>query len=334
MREDDRQAKNSEDQHCWCHLFGRLVGQRASCPHRAQVTIYLESRPVRVFRKSGPAVALASRSSPEARLYQSHIYHRARHIKCDSAKPICLRCSSSGHRCGGYGFQPKHFSWLYRKPTTKSGEAEGEGSVCHDATIITPRLSLLDLPGISSYERRNFELFRLQTAQDLSGLFQSDFWTSVVPQVSHSEPAVLHASVALGALHQKSVMSGMSVPMQDMKDKVVQFSLSQFNQSINLLKVRAEHAQDRESGQALLICCILFISIEILLGHYGTAMLHLHNGCNILYNSLANRPCVGPDDTLTLSSTSRGVEDEPLRSSPALTSSRPILAHTHRGCVC
>lgn len=163
---------------------------------------------------------------------------------------------------------------------------------------------------MSSDERRNFDFFRLQTAQDFPGLFPCDFWTSAVLQVSHSEPAVLHASIALSALHQKSVIGGMSAPMQDMTDKVVQFSLFQFNKAISLLHKRLQDTPDRETGRVLLLCCILFISIEILRGHYGTAMLHLYNGRNILYNHLAHSRYVGREDTLVLSSTSQSVEDE------------------------
>jgi hypothetical protein len=178
--------------------------------------------------------------------------------------------------------------------------------VCHSTSIAVHPL-VVDLPGISSYEREWFKIFRLQTAQDLPGLFQSKFWATIIPQVSHSEPAVLHAVVALGALHQRSVRCGMSIPAQDMTDKLLQFGLSHFNKSVSQLYKRME---DRESARILLMSCILFFSIELLRGHYGTAMLHLHNGRNILYDRLAQSPSVGPENVLILPSTSLSIEDE------------------------
>jgi hypothetical protein len=34
-----------------------------------------------------------------------------------------------------------------------------------------------------------------------SGIFDPSFWTRLVPQATHHEPAIRHAGIALGALH-------------------------------------------------------------------------------------------------------------------------------------
>ncbi|KAL7936777.1 hypothetical protein V8C35DRAFT_296438 [Trichoderma chlorosporum] len=47
-----------------------------------------------------------------------------------------------------------------------------------------------------------FDLFRVQTASELSGYFDSTFWTRRVLQECHFEPAIRHAVVALGALYK------------------------------------------------------------------------------------------------------------------------------------
>jgi hypothetical protein len=46
-----------------------------------------------------------------------------------------------------------------------------------------------------------FQLFREHTASELSGFFDNIFWTRGVLQECHSEPAIRHAVVALGALY-------------------------------------------------------------------------------------------------------------------------------------
>lgn len=54
-------------------------------------------------------------------------------------------------------------------------------------------------------ELRYFQLFQSQAAPKLSGPFSSQFWTRLVLQESHSEPAIRHAVVAVGALHKNMV---------------------------------------------------------------------------------------------------------------------------------
>src|ERR1700731_3889195 len=49
-------------------------------------------------------------------------------------------------------------------------------------------------------ERRCFEFFRRRT--QLSGSFESPFWTHLLLLATHHEPAVQHSAIALGALHE------------------------------------------------------------------------------------------------------------------------------------
>lgn len=52
-----------------------------------------------------------------------------------------------------------------------------------------------------------FNLFRAQTASQLSGYFNSNFWTHRVLQECHYEPAIRHAVVAMGALYKTLEMT-------------------------------------------------------------------------------------------------------------------------------
>ncbi|KAB8296672.1 hypothetical protein EYC80_002096 [Monilinia laxa] len=51
-------------------------------------------------------------------------------------------------------------------------------------------------------EGQYFQVFRTHTASELSGFFDSEFWTRSVLQESHSEASIRHAVVALGALYK------------------------------------------------------------------------------------------------------------------------------------
>lgn len=48
-----------------------------------------------------------------------------------------------------------------------------------------------------------FDLFRRSTAPGTSSIFPSAFWERDLLQMAHSEPAIWHATVALGMLHQR-----------------------------------------------------------------------------------------------------------------------------------
>ncbi|CEJ81016.1 hypothetical protein VHEMI01168 [[Torrubiella] hemipterigena] len=60
---------------------------------------------------------------------------------------------------------------------------------------------------LNPHDAQYFDLFRIQTAAQLSGYFNSNFWTQRVLQGCHAEPAIRHAVVALGALYKTLELS-------------------------------------------------------------------------------------------------------------------------------
>jgi hypothetical protein len=98
---------------------------------------------------------------------------RVRHIKCDESQPSCRRCTSTGRTCDGYS------------------------SVVSIFCDITPQLVK------SKTESRYLDLFQSNTVFSLMGFDHgSTFWSYLVPQFVQSSPAILHAALALGALHE------------------------------------------------------------------------------------------------------------------------------------
>ena len=57
-----------------------------------------------------------------------------------------------------------------------------------------------------------FQLFRTHTARELSGFFDSVFWTQTVLRECHYEDAIRHAVIALGALYKTLEQSSASPP--------------------------------------------------------------------------------------------------------------------------
>jgi hypothetical protein len=67
---------------------------------------------------------------------------------------------------------------------------------------VTPERALVSLrANNSAQERRSFEFYRTKTAPCLAHTLDSTFWNEFILQLSHSEPAIRYALVAIGALN-------------------------------------------------------------------------------------------------------------------------------------
>jgi hypothetical protein len=113
-----------------------------------------------------------------------------RRVKCGEEKPSCKRCTSTGRTCDGYIEQiPRNQIKKSRSPEINS---------CPGLTNYIP---CSDIPG-DAKERHSFYYFRTKTVGDITGIFASEFWNRLVLTVSHSEPTVRHALLALSSIHE------------------------------------------------------------------------------------------------------------------------------------
>lgn len=134
-------------------------------------------------------------------------------------------------------------------------------------------------------EQRSLQFFRTRTAVIFAGYCDSGFWDRVVLQVGSTEPAVRHAVVALGSLHEY-LDSQKQVVKYDLKHKSLHFSLQQYTKAIASLH-QSLSAGTQLPVEVVLICCALFISIESLQGNYATTARHLLSGSSILSDWLS-----------------------------------------------
>ena len=194
---------------------------------------------------------------------------RARRVKCDEGKPTCSNCDRTGRKCDGYGPRP-------------SQQAQG-------LVPSNPNASLgVTLPG-TSIERRHFNYFQHRTASDLAGHFNSGFWSQLVPQVSHCEPAVRHAVLALGSLHETLNNNGQEFGTRPLSISGRETSLQQYDKAVTALRARMGSEDESNILEVALICCALFNSFETLHGNHDQALLHLQNGLKMLQEWKAQR---------------------------------------------
>ncbi|CAM1501319.1 Fc.00g104810.m01.CDS01 [Cosmosporella sp. VM-42] len=182
---------------------------------------------------------------------------RARKVKCDEGRPACRRCVSTGRVCEGDS------SLSSRSPTPPR---------------VLPTLAI----SIDEKGKGYFEWFKCRTVPKIPGSFHSSFWNTLLIQASHSEPAVLHAVLALSSVHRRGTTNddGREIP-HTISAEQEQMTLKHYVKAVNLLQTHCSN-RDRASSRVALISCVVFVCLELLRGHFATAQTHLLNGLKIL----------------------------------------------------
>ncbi|KAF4631597.1 hypothetical protein G7Y89_g6534 [Cudoniella acicularis] len=238
---------------------------------------------------------------------------KRRRVKCDETKPCCIRCLSGNRICEGYGIaidSPK-------RPTYENLDFKRYPE--HEESLANiqpkPMTGLKTIPFLNRSESITFELFRSQTALEMAGVRSSGFWQNVVLPACYSEPAILHASMALAhASRWRQVTrykSGLGTGDDGMKLNVV----NDYNKAIQHLKAHVSGDGNPSSLRVTLIACVIFIALELSTGRFEQATIHLNEGRKLLHSStqfFTSTPGNPEDETKTLllASKPQSIEDE------------------------
>ncbi|KAL4871329.1 hypothetical protein BDV12DRAFT_206503 [Aspergillus spectabilis] len=166
---------------------------------------------------------------------------KVRRVKCDEKRPSCGKCTASGRTCDGYGI------W-------------GQPSIAH--------------------RKRYLDRFRNLLADKLSQPLGSHFWGSVVTQLSMTEPAVLHASIALASAYD-SFLPGNSRAAAAKTALPASFMLRQYNRAIRAL-TSSISPENRLSLRAAVVSCVLLICLEIMRGDVNAMQTHFSSRIQLL----------------------------------------------------
>lgn len=124
---------------------------------------------------------------------------------------------------------------------------------------------------------RGLDFFHHNLAADLDGKFDTKFWGELVLQLSQSEPAIRHAVSAISIIYQ-DVESSLRHPTGCVSVNVR--AHQEWNTAARSLSVRIQ--EHPNSNLVPLVCCLLFICIELLRGNMQSSLFHVENGFNIL----------------------------------------------------
>lgn len=187
-------------------------------------------------------------------------------MKCDEGRPSCQKCLSTGRQCDGYDTHVNDTTGGTLRPTNLS------------KTNIEASIGLIKSPSSIRFgtekEHQAFQFFRQYTANQLTGFYADDFWNNLVLRATHYEPALHHAVVALGSLHERFLKNdGLISKSSDKSDLQLyhdDFAVRQYNSAIQCL-VGAFCRKEKQAIDVCLLSCILFACFEVC-GYCSTAM--------------------------------------------------------------
>ncbi|KAK4191428.1 hypothetical protein QBC35DRAFT_401657 [Podospora australis] len=246
---------------------------------------------------------------------------KQRRIKCDEQRPECHNCVRSKKPCSGYPPPPRSarpFEEIRIAPkplVAASAPPPGREVIqlpprrvikCQrrstsPPTPITPSVLKAAVNQLSfnlpfnAEEGQYFQLFREQTASELSGFFDSGFWSRSVLQECHAAAAVRHAVVALGALYKTLDKNNESPPSspspgQNPYDSPMKHWEMAFRQYANACQalIRAD-STDPTSNRTRLMASVLLACFDSFVGDHRQAIVQIQNGLGLLDKLLTAR---------------------------------------------
>jgi hypothetical protein len=130
-------------------------------------------------------------------------------------------------------------------------------------------------PDIDRLELRALDFFRDVTVPEIQGESYTRIWHNYILPMAHNEPALKHAVVALGSLHEE-YLENPDFPA----NRYCNYPFRHYGKAISL--VMKLDASSRNAVDVALASCVMFAAIETLKGHPRSSMTHVLSGMRIL----------------------------------------------------
>ncbi|KAH8878744.1 hypothetical protein GQ53DRAFT_850045 [Thozetella sp. PMI_491] len=179
----------------------------------------------------------------------------ARRVKCDEARPACLKCTAGGWACV-YSEGKEVLQFVNASPN--SGRSASRAQL------------------------RALQFYIEKTVGQLTTFFPDELWDTIVLQLSHTEPCIQHALSALASYHELFTNAtgrlGWDPP----------FGIQQYNAAIKLLRASAGSSAAMDVN---LVSVPIFFCIEALRGNHESAFGLLQCGMQLVGEGRRRERC-------------------------------------------
>lgn len=206
---------------------------------------------------------------------------RERRVKCDEAKPSCQRCIRSKRQCAGY---------IDNTASNKKLQA-------FKITYYVPQISSVYWKnGLSENLEEEYALdcfFYWNT-----NCFPSELTRPFRRQDILHEPAIRHAMVAMGILHE--IYRYQITGRPETQRRII--AMQHYGKAIQSLLSRQKSDtfrtnRSKKTMSISLLACLLFVSLETSQGHYQSALAHLQSGFALFQGALSDEQQNPKDDS-------------------------------------
>ncbi|KFH47643.1 hypothetical protein ACRE_014590 [Hapsidospora chrysogenum ATCC 11550] len=296
-------------------IYGRRPGQRTTDPWEAK------QRRIKCDEKR-PACSQCVRSHKDCTGYPPPSRHAVPYVELRIApKPAPVTASPLGAVAAPRGPSPLARETIL--PPRRANRRQQYHHQLRETALVNSPFSLASTPpphspsptlyqpsaniGLRGVEIQYFDLFRAHTSSELSGYFDSVFWTQRVLQECHIEPAIRHAAVALGALYktleqsfkspspsespQRSSGSGVSPSRSDLVKSHWQVAVRQYSDACNAMMLL--DGQTQHSNRTRLMASVLLSSFDAFIGDHRQAINQIQNGLGLLETLRAEQDRTG-----------------------------------------
>lgn len=133
-----------------------------------------------------------------------------------------------------------------------------------------------------SIEAQHFDFFRTVCASSFSTHFNANLWKGIILRAAHTEPFVLHACLAVGALTRFNTHAPTyTIP-------ILEYSLKKYSLASRMLGQRMKNGT--ADWKLAILGSLIFLAIEVLQGHEMGALLHMRSGEAILKSLPSGKP--------------------------------------------
>ncbi|KAH8839539.1 hypothetical protein MCOR27_004750 [Pyricularia oryzae] len=239
---------------------------------------------------------------------------KLRRIKCDEKRPACTQCTRSKKTCTGYpppahSARPHEEVLIAPKPNIACAgpiaSTNANPRIIRESIKLLPRrrpqrpaLYQTPAPGLTFdlQEGQYFQLFRSNTAGELSGYFDNVFWTQTVLRECHDSAAVKHAVVALGALYKAlekftesppgSPSSSGHAPGSPRGQEAAhihwEVAIQQYHKALMAQVSLPMNSNDHRSNRTRLMASVLLACFDSFIGDHRQAILQIRSGLGLL----------------------------------------------------